>query len=230
MTLEQLANKEEEIEIELAPINWSWLAGFFQAEGSMYNYTPSSAHYLTITQKNRLTLEWIKEFLELSDIKSSIYTNPAGISVLTIHANGSETVLTHIFPLLQDYKRRQVKAWNNLERTNLPKETLPIDYDFVVGFWEGDGSINYDRHQQYLILTYYNKYPGVLETIKRFLGKGWLLLNKRDGVTQLATYANVEDLRKLLKMVRTDSRYNQLFDKINNSELLRSRVWESLDA
>lgn len=143
------------------PINWEWLAGFFQAEGSL-SINDRNHPYIIISQKDVPILELINQFIERElDYKAKMHHLPSGINDLRIFK--SHTVaqfLLHTLPYLHEPKRYL---------DSVPRS--PFGWDFLTGFWEGDGSVG--KHSSGgLIYSIAQKSPEILEAIRAFLDKG----------------------------------------------------------
>jgi len=189
-------------------ITWPWLGGFFQAEGSI-----PTPYNLTIAQKDKEPLDMIYDFLvhELPNTSFTPTYGPyknkgKGIYYLNIR-KGFKKVLTNLYPYLRDEKL----IYAHLYLTTRPS-TLPINDEWIVGFWEGDGSIQTGSRN---LLVFSQKNPNVLNEIQEHLkyGKVRLHTNNNSYLHKLAISINKNNAQRigeLLSLVRTPPRLEQL--------------------
>lgn len=194
--------------IEKLPLTWSWLGGFFQAEGSILD----SDIRLSQTYGNGLQL--VRDFLlqefgdschvGLSDSLPLKYVRKGGecasYSCISI-ARGRELVLNRLLPYL-----RYDKLLSAVEKTCVCCNTLPFDDDWIIGFWEGDGSIQLNK------LSFMQKDVRVLYDIQQYLvipSK----VRQHGTVHRLdvnITLGSTKRVGELLTRVRTSNRQEQL--------------------
>jgi hypothetical protein len=216
------------------PISWEWLAGFFQAEGSAY-HAPASGHFISIAQKDTSVLRLIGSFLDTYNISYSIYDpqREGVIPRMQVSTRQAEVLLWYVFPQLRSKKQTQLLSWAAEANVLLPTTPKPLDYDFVVGLYEGDGYPSYERARHCIFLKFYQHDLDLLEELKAFLQKGYIRVNSRNKHTRgdgefhdafLGVYANTEELKQLLPALRTDYRKTQLLNTIANDPLIYRRV------
>jgi len=124
-------------------LTWSWLGGFYQAEGCVSN------RRLNIEQKEREPLELIVQFLmyELPNIRpikvrgplehhTPATRKPTYIHSMTLPKITTAKVLHKLLPHIHTNVRHKI-----IKDTNLQCVECPLNDDWIAGFWEGDGSI-----------------------------------------------------------------------------------------
>lgn len=120
-------------------LTWSWLAGFFQAEGTVGE--PPVHKTLSISQAEREPLDLIVEFISTyypqarAKVRGS-FGRGRGIYTLYIHF----LALRSFCAWLRVEKLYRAAKWLKVTCDNVPT-CLPIDDDWIAGFWEGDGSV-----------------------------------------------------------------------------------------
>lgn len=152
-------------------INYSWLSGFFLAEGSLYLQDAKWLH-LNISQKlPGEVLYRIQEFLNCG----SLHLGGSERKVLYFHVTRKEQVLnffSQVFPQLIGDKRRKVENILMQISTETDKDAVPIDWPFVTGFWEGDGFLNHHTYSNKNFISFVQKDLEVLEHLQSFLSMG----------------------------------------------------------
>ena len=147
-------------------LSWMWLAGFLQAEGS-FGYKG-----ITLGQKDREPLDLIKQFLEdeLLPLKVPSVNGPYknGKSFIYSLTLSSMYVRTKIFARILSYTysiKQPIKC-----------VCLPITWEWLGGFWEGDGSITSvgvtSGSSGTTLISFTQKDVVVLRIIQAFLRKG----------------------------------------------------------
>ncbi len=225
----QLKNKEWFTEMvgDRPAITWSWLAGFYQAEGSI-SYNPTySSHNLSIGQKGREILDRIRGFLGFG----SIYPMAPKDCYLYSCSKRANTkiIADSILPHLIGGKwTTMISKCQEMDIDIIDAVVSPqkeLDWDFVTGFWEGDGSISindsYFRKtgggRPYAQIVFAQLDPEVLHKIKDFLGPPGSIQPDREYYKLV-----VGDLREeLLKHARTLERRTQLTVSLASSSKLR---------
>jgi len=197
------------------PMTWSWLGGFFQAEGCLTN------RHLTIEQADRRGLDLIQHFLtqELPNARpfkvGGPYLHKTGklkasyMYSLYTYAN-TPLLLSKLLPYLHSEKRRRT-----LESANFYQQQ-PLDDEWVIGFWEGDGSIRNSGNT----IEFYQNDEELLTKIQTHLKLGRIHKDKPHQ-NQLSTAPfyrlcitinkkNVARIGELLTLVKTPLRLEQL--------------------
>ena len=197
-------------------VSWSWFAGFFQAEG--YVSKVGTRKPLQLCQKQREPLDAIREFW-LSEFPESTFPKVGGPYVSGVYELYAFAcflqVLVRLYPYLRGTKRE--RAWSWLDCT-LPEEFRDfleahraIDDEWIVGFWEGDGSIV--SHNGYPAMTFTQKDVDLLSEVRDYLGLGELVSGGSGKPLRLWIYIGhtiPERVLDILKYVRTPYRCKQL--------------------
>ena len=217
-------------------INWSWVAGFFQAEG-----TPTGSHprwKIQFYQHDLESMQLLQAFFvaELKDHHSAIYTEtftsktfpngktynwPKGKLSCRLNINGKYAypIIKNIFPLLRGSKRTQTEVWAAKAKLELPQLLAPLDFDFVIGFWEGDGSPTLDSYSQHIDFDFTQKDAEVLLDIRDLLNTGALMQSANTNA--LRVYSTQERIDLWLSNIRLPWRHQQLESTIARLEALR---------
>ena len=181
-------------------ITWEWLGGFVQAEGHI-----NTPYWLDISQARREPLDMIHDFLllKLPNAPARIYglykNKGRGIYQLRIHKNHQE-VLNTLHPYLRSEKH--ARACTHLSTI---AKMLPINNDWIMGFWEGDGFIRAN------ILGFCQKDRTVLDEIQQHLDLG--TVRPHANIYRLSisvNKTNVKRIGELLSLIRTPPRLEQL--------------------
>ena len=190
-------------------LTWSWLGGFFQAEGCI------SGRTLVLPQKDRRPLDLIRDFLISEFPSTSIPEVRSYASPLNSFKPGSiqhrlsiRTATPRILARLIPYLHRE-------KRLTLPTKILtllkqqPIDDEWIAGFWEGDGSIWSAN-----TLQFYQKDRYLLEEIRNCLGHGNIKPRPNYPDNYLLSISislsNVRRIGELLSHVKSAPRLEQL--------------------
>ena len=154
-------------------LTWSWLGGFFSADGSVARPTRQSK-FLSVGQARREPLDLIHQFLcsslpgsRFTPVRGPYNNAHAGIYVQNVYGAFLPT-LRVLYPRLRG---RRVKEWSAKWLEKLHQDVLsdiPIDDDWVVGFWEGDGSV-YLSGASDIQIVFAQKDVTVLEEIRTYL-------------------------------------------------------------
>lgn len=171
---------------EYGGFSWSWLGGFIDAEGNFSEMNGESKTLrLSISQKDPELLErlgkWVKD--QLPGVSYSTHTNEAGHSKLYFGVKSLRLMAPLLSPHLHSQHRRD-QAASKGEGLVLFEEA-PLNYAYVTGFWEGDGSYfaqwvktrvgrksGKDKKTRAANFQFFQKDPEVLEKIKDFIGRG----------------------------------------------------------
>ena len=190
------------------PITWQWLAGFFQAEGCY------AGNRFSVSQARREGLDMIREFLveNVDDLgrASVLRTEEEGpakdgrrfvLYKLNVH-HGRQHIIKELLPYLRGSKRN---IFSESLLLNLPKK--PINDDWIIGFWEGDGSIH--NTSRYIVFT--QKDRNVLEEVQSYLKLGSILQKGTMQVLNITTTkASIARIGQLLAIIRTPYRIEQV--------------------
>lgn len=201
------------------PINWEWLAGFFQAEGYLGSFFDRMGCYyapqMTISQVEVEILHRITDFLKLMqpNIKLGVYGKRDGHPASSIHMRyrkNTQVTCTQLTPYLRGNKASEVREVATTCEFELPEESKPWTWDFVTGFWEGDGCLG--RTHSSCQINFDQADEALLEELQTFLNKGHVFLTK--GINyRLNLSDDLKDLpihRELLNHARTHFRRVQL--------------------
>ena len=209
------------------PINWEWLAGFFQAEGSIGSFFDRMGCYyaprITISQVEDEILYRIADFLKIAQPNTSlgVYgkkdTHPASSLVVRYRKN-TQLLCVQVAPYLRSTMLSKLRETCNQCRMDVDGDVQDWSWDFVAGFWEGDGclgrtafscQVNFDQADEAL-----------LQEVRDFLRTGSVFLTT--GITyRLNLSDDLDNLpihRKLLEYSRTHFRRVQLAGAILGEE------------
>lgn len=186
------------------PINWEWLAGFFQAEGSPSADYNRNLPELIIPQNSPEVLDDIETFIKSVlniKINRSHYTTKSNLvegefenyRLIIWSRINVVPVIRQIYPYLRSKKRTQVQLWSERLGIPLPTNTFPLSWDFIAGFYEGDGYPRYaDLNKMKSVaveLCFPQNDPQLLNELQEFFGRGFTANHRkcpefrvRDGV------------------------------------------------
>lgn len=198
-------------------LTWSWVAGFFQAEG--YVSKLGARKPLQLCQKQREPLDAIRDFwlCELPETTFPKVGGPYASGVYELYAfAGFLSVVVKLYSQLRGAKRQRARSW--LEST-LPDEfqgflktSRPLDMDWVTGFWEGDGTITLND-RAYPVLKFAQNDCSLLEEVRGFLGVG-VVSDEGNAHFKLHIYLGrhscPNSVRALLEGVRLSYRLEQI--------------------
>ena len=230
--MSQLEYKKEieRIVLQVPEITWAWIAGFWQAEGSI-TYSQGASR-VSIGQKDREILDRLQEFLGFGYIyeqkvnfgyKTGIYHQ-----LQFNKRSENEIFFTKVLPYLWGDKRDRVLfelSFLDIDYSYFPQE--PLCWDYVCAFWEGDGytSVNdayfkrTGRGRPYVQSVFCQKDLTALFEIQRFLGKTGSIQPTRKGSDVSKLVAG--DLRpELLEYSRTSVRRAELAISLASSDKL----------
>jgi len=215
-------------------VRWSWLAGFFQAEGCV-----SLKGELTVSQKDHEPLDLIHDFLKYHFPKyRALVRRKKFTDYHTLHLY--PRVTEQLLPWLRGEKLYRAAEKLVAQNRALPK-CLPIDDDWTIGFWEGDGSVFLAGPSTGIQVTFSQKDPEVLEELRDHLtkhsfGSGSLTetepkLPTKPGLhshmNRLTYHCGVRDTRLLAWLhdrVRSEFRREQLRAFIKAVDLYNTRA------
>ena len=152
--------------------SWPWLGGFIDAEGSFAS-DASNSWNLKIYQNDRELFERLADWLP---VKSAVYTNHRGESLLRLTPIPLKRILPELGPHLHSVHRRTQAS----RFVQIPEEAC-IEDAYLAGFAEGDGCFfGYSYgHQTGFHLTLVQKRDVLLKRIQTYLGKGHIQFNGR---------------------------------------------------
>ena len=210
----------------MKPLTEEWIAGFIQAEGyAAFNPLPKPHIAFGVSQldcNGREVLQHIsncwctKNFHPQFNLSTKESTKGKMLN-LNVFRKEECRALGHLYlPYL--YKPKRQDLYKKFELEDEPKH-LPLSWEFLAGFWEGDGSV---AHWFYRHLTsvfaldfYQDDAQELLLDIKTLLGRGGSLM---DGTAHLRiTDSKKEGLPlhfELLKHTRMSFRRDQLIKNI----------------
>src|SRR3989304_413205 len=164
-------------------MKWAYVAGFFDAEGSIgfYKRSVRSPVGIIISNTNEKVLQDIRNFVGVGHIYER-HLDRLGLnhfgkkSVYVLHINSIEEVknfLKNISRFSVVKKEKVVKGLKILGYSNFNRQS-EMNWDYIAGFFDGDGSISFSKmHKQWLI-TITNKNEKVLKQIRNFIKFGKL--------------------------------------------------------
>jgi len=206
---------------ELPKITNDWLAGFFQAEGSIYHNMRYKKHDLRISQEDPDILNRIIDFLGYGAHNDRQYR--------CSRRENTSNFFSIVYPYLVGEKKVRTGAECIIAGIELPYNIEPITWDFMIGFWEGDGGIYYNTQSsiRYGYINFFQKETDILEAIRDFLGKGSIVKSGLNGYRLQAP-----DLREeFLPYCRIQRRRDQLEASLEETRMtknLRKQVLEML--
>lgn len=207
-------------------LTWSWIAGFFQAEGNI------CLNKISIGQKNKEPLDLIYYFLqkELSPLQLPPTIGPYknGKSYIHFLNFSSHKTVTKFMSQISSQILGEKRTYSNIITP-----PIPINDEWIAGFWEGDGYIY--THQitppNFSIrISFAQKDRTILEQIQQYLHKGkiysHLLKNKKHHDLVISeTFNNHPITQLLLQHCKTTSRINQINKKLNKpSKILHTNT------
>ena len=225
------------------PLTWDWIAGFYQAEGSVTGSVSAYHPQLLVCVKDAEAVElldsfWHEMFPNITTYKPSyMHHTTLGDSTsihLQIHAyKNILPVIAQIYPRTLHNVRRNIEEWAKRFRITLPSDQQPLTWDFVAGFWEGDGYISKAESPGSIYFGFVQKEPEILESILTFIGKGNIRRFKPD----LSDYAhdlrvfdgrsnNNEISTTMLRHVRTQTCRSKITEALKYDESERSKYKE----
>lgn len=153
------------------PITWNWIAGFFQAEGSV-DLIDDKGHLrpkVSIGLKDELTIKNISAFIntEFSSESAHAYKDIRGFDQLRLNDKNTSVFLTNICRSM--YGKKRAEVFECLQKPD-DRDTLPLQWEFLAGFYEGDGSTSITYNQ--CRIQFAQKDPTILYAIKEFFSKG----------------------------------------------------------
>ena len=199
-------------------INWSWLAGFHQAEG--YFSMDKNGLIWGLSQKNPEILLQVKNFISVG----SLYSSPNEITITPdgkTHIPNTHQLKTFIFkdtlyllelltPYLWSNKKEQANKLMKACKLDPIERQEAITWDFITGFWEGDGYLH--RAITSINVCFTQKDTEILETIKQFIGSGSIAKHKDAQELRIGdgSCSNRQTVKILLDHARVEERRAQL--------------------
>jgi predicted DNA-binding protein YlxM (UPF0122 family) len=162
-------------------MNWAYVSGFFDAEGSVgfYERTVRSPVVILISNTNENVIQEIKNFIDAG----SIYERHLG-NLGNKHF-GKKPVYVIQISSMEDVKRflkniakfsivKKDKVSRGLRELGYPNLKIKpeINWSYVAGFFDGDGSISFSKTQRQWLITIINKNKEVLSQIQKFIKFG----------------------------------------------------------
>lgn len=171
-----------------SPINWEWLAGFFQAEGCVLADYNRNLPELVIPQSSPEILDDIESFIK-SELSVKVNRSHYKIGSNLVEGEFENyrlivwsrinviPIMKNIYPYLRSVKREKVQTWKRRLNIELPERQEPLNWDFVAGFYEGDGYLRYaNAHMNSIAveICFTQKDRPILEKLHTFFGKGFI--------------------------------------------------------
>lgn len=218
----------------IPPITWEWLAGFFQAEGCVSaNYEKGYPESI-ISQAEPKILDDIAQFVR-SELHVRTYRHDYVVDTnlkqqapncrLMLWSREDVTpFINKLYPYLFGYKKQQLLEWATRLSISLSTDVQKLSWDFIVGFWEGDGYLRYTHDnpggRTAVDFVFTQKDREILEAIQQFFDRGFIANHRaalefrvRDGVrtNRILTH-------KFLELARTVKCRNTLLKSLRGAE------------
>lgn len=156
-------------------MDWSYLAGFFDADGSIsyYKRRNRSPVVLYFFNTNKKVLEEIKKFINAGHIYEKDYKNSDHYGKKPVYSLEISPI-EDVRGILEDIVRFSIikrnKLLKGLKKLGSDFDSKPeMNWSYIAGFFDGDGCITKEKIWR-IILTNTNK--KVLESIRDFIGFG----------------------------------------------------------
>lgn len=164
--------------LDLPPMTFEWLAGFHQAEGSFYlDRWYKNLPYLKwdIAQCNPELIHRVRDLIGLGVLTHQTQNTQykEGLELDHLRVNGKEGVLkvaALIGPYLIGNKREQLNNTLTEAGCSPIEEWKGLTWDFITGFYEGDGNLHLDTDRQHVVFA--QKDDTILYQLRDFFGKG----------------------------------------------------------
>ena len=163
-------------------INWDWFAGFYQAEGSVTGDRVNSNPQMALCTKDTSVIDFIEKFLHCENVQLRSYRynythhttfNTVDMEHFSIYARKHlQPIINELYPRIYHNVKQKVYEWANSFGIELSNTQLPLTWDFVAGFWEGDGYMSRAPSPGSVYFGFTQKEPEILYGILKFVGKG----------------------------------------------------------
>lgn len=192
-------NSLKELVLKRTSISWDWLAGFTQAEGCFTILSSQNAPRFELGQRDPEIVYRIQDFLQVGkvyNIKLSESSKNPEVDFFNYRCFRRDDVfkLTKVLaPLIFGDKKLQVNQLRqhfNLDPVIVQSD---INWNFLTGFWEGDGSLALDV-DGYPRVDFAQKDTKILAEITIFLKKQGFrssTFKQVSGVSMLSSYDSI---------------------------------------
>jgi len=184
-------------------MEWSYVAGFFDAEGSIafYDRKIRSPVVIQIVNTNKAVIEKIKNFINVGYVYEKRYKeNSKHFGKKIVYSFNAYTIkdvkriLENILPF-SIVKREKVIAGLKILNSNADLNKLPeMNWGYIAGFFDGDGCITFSGNRWIVSLRNINR--DVLEKIRDFMGFGNLYFSNISSLT-----VSMRDVPKFIENV-----------------------------
>ena len=202
----------------MKPLTWEWIAGFFQADGyaNVNNLSYPKVGLSQLERNGSIVISALYDFLKEHYYNPRTHTSKRD-NMLCINLFRREECLrlaTTLLPYLYDATRQKV---SNVFALNNITETRPMTWEFLTGFWEGDGSVAswYQSTTSVFACDFYQKdSPKLLNTIKALAGRGGSIMEPHHLRITDSKKENLPIHRTFLEHTRMQYRREQLTKQI----------------
>ena len=202
----------------MKPLSWEWIAGFFQAEGyaNANNRGYPKVGLSQLERNGNIVISMLCDFLREHHYNPRTHISKRD-NMLCMNLFRREECLrlaTTLLPYLHDITRQKV---SNMFALDDIIETQPMTWEFLTGFWEGDGSTAnwYQGMTSVFACDFYQKDSlGLLNTIKTFANRGGSFMEPFHLRITDSKKENLPIHRKLLEHTRMQYRREQLAKQI----------------
>jgi len=218
-------------------VNWEYVVGFFDAEGSVYfkklltndGYIRRVAQ-LQLVNTNKKVLEKIKDFLKAGHIYTYINYDHFGKKPIYRFYIYKKQDLRRIFKEFLKHsfvKREKIIGLLNFlgDEASLLKPSL--NWSYIAGFFDGEGTIYQDGKTGYWKLSISNSNKEILKKIRSFIKSGNIYIEKRSKNPVYRFHLN--DQRFILKFVENILVFStvkkEMLKKALNS--IKTKEWHS---
>lgn len=202
-------------------ITWEWLAGFVQAEGSFGVYAGTPICSIAQTKEPEL-LRCIRDFLGYGGVNHQDFRVANFLDSLFF--------TEQIVPLLWYNKKEQANRLRGICLFEDITKQIPMSWNFVTGFWEGDGGISRVHKVDGSYVTFYQKDISILReldsyiTLNNLAADSILYYKSKAGLNTLSvsdpTSLGTPFRVKLLNSCLTDKRRVQLLRSLTYDGVL----------
>jgi len=196
-------------------MNWFYIAGFLDAEGTVYfkkvlcsdNFVRRVTH-LQFINTNKEVLKRIKKFLNAGHIYTHTHKNPDHFGKKPIYTLNiyKKQDLIRIVKEVVDHsfiKREKLIGLLNFLGKDINLSKFTINWSYIAGFFDGEGTIYQDGKTGYWRLSILNTNKEILEEIKSFIKSGSVYTRKKSKKSKKPIYTfQISDQRFILKFAK----------------------------
>jgi hypothetical protein len=213
------------LQLSLSETQLAYIAGFFDAEGSIWkgpNPLPTTmSTRVSFYNTNHHVLEVIQKWLgfgAIYEISPPSANKKACFNLFITVSVYSERLLSVLLPYLH------VKRLKTIEVLGTSKPQNPMSWPYIAGFFDGEGWATYDKTSDVYRFGMTNKNRQVLEEIQRFIGFGNLYKRRRTANSDLLVAAYKQELQFAEKILPYAIVKRQVLEEA--SSFILQRVWD----